>query len=61
MIAPSARMMLLGAPYAGQRLRKLRFLTTDNNYCVKPRFAGLALNTNVLSWFNVKWRAGVLC
>ena len=23
-------MMLLGAPYAGQRLRKLRFLMTDN-------------------------------
>jgi len=33
MIAPSARMMLLGAPYAGQRLRKLRFLTTDNSWC----------------------------
>ncbi len=31
MIAPSAWMMLLGAPYAGQRLRKLRFLMTDNS------------------------------
>jgi hypothetical protein len=30
MIAPSAQTMLLGAPYAGQRLRKLRFLMTDN-------------------------------
>jgi hypothetical protein len=32
MIAPSARMMLLGAPYAGQRLRKLRFLMADNTF-----------------------------
>jgi hypothetical protein len=30
MIAPSARMMLLEPPYAGKRLRKLRFLMTDN-------------------------------
>jgi hypothetical protein len=30
MIAPSARMMLLGVPYAGQRPRKLRFLMTDS-------------------------------
>ena len=30
MIAPSARMMSPGASYAGQRLRKLRFLMTDN-------------------------------
>jgi hypothetical protein len=30
MIAPSARMMLLDPPYAGKRLRKLRFLMTDN-------------------------------
>jgi hypothetical protein len=36
MIAPSAQTMLLGAPYAGQRLRKLRFLMTDNTSNVKP-------------------------
>jgi len=30
MIAPSARMMLLG-PYNRQKLRKLRFLMTDNS------------------------------
>jgi hypothetical protein len=34
MIAPSARMMLLGAPYAGQRFRKLRFLMTDNTVTI---------------------------
>jgi hypothetical protein len=31
MIAPSARMMLLVPLYTGERLRKLRFLMTDNN------------------------------
>jgi len=37
MIAPSARMMLLArAPYAGQRLRKLRFLMTD--YSLLPGY-----------------------
>jgi hypothetical protein len=30
MIAPSARMMSLGVFYTGRRLRKLRFLMTDN-------------------------------
>jgi len=40
MIAPSARMMLLGAPYAGQRLRKLRFLTTDNKRLTYAELTG---------------------
>jgi hypothetical protein len=30
MSAPSARMMSLAPSYAGERLRKLRFLMTDN-------------------------------
>ena len=42
--------MLLGAPYAGQRLRKLRFLTTDNRmagFRYQPAFGrSLALLTN---------------
>jgi hypothetical protein len=41
MIALSARMMSLGVFYTGQRLRKLRFLMTDNrrhvpNPCCSP-------------------------
>jgi hypothetical protein len=31
MIAPSAQMMSLGVSHTGKRLRKLRFLMTDNN------------------------------
>jgi hypothetical protein len=50
MIAPSARMMLLEPPYAGKRLRKLRFLMTDNKNDVEIKIGPLGGSAQLGTW-----------
>jgi hypothetical protein len=48
MSAPSARDDVVAAPYTGKRLRKLRFLMTDNMKEALPRVAPRFLYRNVV-------------